>query len=133
MTRISVELDNDLNYSLKQYCLNRWRDSPYGHQQQIMRDALKEYLAAHAIKPQAPPKESEYGMSDDGQSPAKEPPEKPHAEPKVKPIADPEKVATMKQILKEGRKVPEIHEKTGIPASTIRNRTKALKAKGELV
>ena len=132
MTRIGVELDSDLNWALKQYCLNRWRDSPYGHQQQIIRDALKEYLAAHAIKPQAPPKESEYGMSDDGQSPAKAT-EKPHAEPKVKPIADPEKVATMKQMLKEGRKVPEIHEKTGIPASTIRSRIKALKAKGELV
>jgi len=128
MTRISVELDNDLNYSLKQYCLNRWRDSPYGHQQQIIRDALKEYLAAHAIKPQAPPKESEYGMSDDGQSPAKA-----TEKPDVKSIADPGKVATMKQMLKEGRKVPEIHEKTGIPASTIRSRIKALKAKGELV
>jgi DNA-directed RNA polymerase specialized sigma24 family protein len=127
MTRISVELDSELNWSLKNYCLNRWRSNPYGHQQQVMRDALTEYLAAHAIKPQEPPKESEYGMPGDGQSPDKEPTEKPHAAAtaNVKPIDDPEKVAVMKQMLLEGRKISEIHKKTGIPASTIRSRIKS--------
>jgi len=126
MTRIGVELDSDLNWALKQYCLNRWRDSPYGHQQQIIRDALTEYLAAHAIKPPAPPKESAYGMSGDGQSPAKAT-KKPTAETKTVDNTE------IKRLWDSGEHSPtKIAKVTGLKRQTVNSRIKAMKKSGEL-
>jgi hypothetical protein len=126
MTRIGVELDSELNWSLKQYCLNRWRDNPYGHQQQIMRDALTEYLAAHAIKPTTPSKESAYGMSGDGQSPAKTT-KKPTAETKTVDNTE------IKRLWDSGEHSPtKIAKATGMKRQTVNSRIKAMKKSGEL-
>jgi len=53
MTRISLELNATLNKKLKQYARDHY-ESPYGKQEDILRDALVEFLNAHGtVQPQA--------------------------------------------------------------------------------
>lgn len=47
MTKVSLELDQALNQRLKQYCASAYPDS-YGHQQEVIRQALAEYLDRHS-------------------------------------------------------------------------------------
>ena len=128
MTKVSLELDQVLNQRLKAHCAKRYPDS-YGHQQEVIREALTAFLDAQE-KPKAAPKV--YGMPHDGESTAKEKPIAKTLPTKAKPIDDPAMVEIMQQMLKEGRKVKEINEKTLIPPSTIRSRIKSMKKKGEL-
>ncbi len=89
MKRISLELNATLNKKLKQYALDHY-ESPYGKQQEILRDALVEFLNAHGTaqpqveeikKKQAAALQSKYQPA---ASPASAPPhstESPHSEP----------------------------------------------------
>ena len=140
MTRISLELDVELNKRLKQYALDRY-GTTHAKQQLIIHTALISYLDAHEKKPQKievePHNVAAYGMPSDGQSLAKEKPktvkQKPLSQKRRQLINDLDAIAKLKTMWNAGdRNQAKLARDLGYPATSVRDAIARLQASGEL-
>ena len=113
MARISLDLDETLNKALKQYCLNHFPD-PYGKQQEVLREALVEFLERREIATARPTHEKE--------SQKKKPPASREGEVKRPKIADDQQlVAKIDAMLRDGKNIADIADEIGYAWSTVKS------------
>lgn len=112
--KICFELTDRENERLSEYIHERWGARSHGKKSEVVRTALIEYLSAHE-KPTATPTREK-------KSEKRKPPVSREGEKKRPRIADsPELIATIDQMLQEGKTIQEIADSTGYAWSTVKN------------
>jgi DNA-binding NarL/FixJ family response regulator len=113
MTRISLDLDETLNKALKQYCLNHFRE-PYGKQQEVLREALVEFLDRRKKTEASPihekkPEKKIIPVSREGEK----------RRPRI--ADDPALVAKIDAMIRDGKNIADIANEIGYAWSTVKS------------
>jgi len=150
MTKISLEIDEDLNRQLKQYALDKYGRT-HGKQQMIIRDALVAYLkemsrpaveVESTVKemPQEPTKAEAKPKAKRGRKPKKEVPAPSSGDEKTSEAEETgkrkrwndEEITTLKVMYLDRESMSDIAMAIGRADSTVRSKIKSLIEMGEL-